>query len=465
MITKLTGMLLALGAVMLPSFSVSQDVPRVSEERVQELKNLRWGMFLCWSFSTFSGKEWTPGVEEVSFFRATDVDPDQWARTAKEAEMGYILFLAKHHDGFCLWDTETTDRKVTKAPLGRDVLAELRASCDQHGIKLALYFSEGEWAWPDRPEGGRYPADGGWNPEMKKAQLHELLTRYGPIEYLWMDHAIGDGGLGHAETVAFCKSLQPECFVGFNHGPAAGDIRLGEKGHPSPLEDPTGAGFNQGHMEGYDGYRVAEFTYPILPPHEGGAMWFYSLPEHDPLCLSAESLYADYLGAVRYENLFSIDAGPDYEGKLRRIDVETLREVGEMIRNPPPLPASQGRPAEASSIWGPGFDAGQACDGSELSRWGAAPGSRSGWIVVDLEEETTIDCAVVIENAYPRTQKFAIEYERKEGWSAVVEGATLAGRCRFEFAPVRARRFRLSILAANEVPTIEEFQLFAPESK
>ena len=68
--------------------------------------------------------------------------------------MGYILFLTKHHDGFCLWDTKTTDRKVTKAPLGRDVLAGLRKSCDKYGIKLALYFSEGEWAWPDKPGGG-----------------------------------------------------------------------------------------------------------------------------------------------------------------------------------------------------------------------------------------------------------------------------------------------------------------------
>lgn len=114
-------------------------------QRAQELASLRWGMFICWSFSTFSGTEWTPGITNVDFFRATEVDTDQWARTAKEAEMGYIPFLAKHHDGFCLWDTATTDRKVTRAPLGRDVLAELRKSCNKYGLRLALYFSEGEW--------------------------------------------------------------------------------------------------------------------------------------------------------------------------------------------------------------------------------------------------------------------------------------------------------------------------------
>ena len=122
-------------------------------KRAAELQGLKWGMFICWSFSTFSGKEWTPGVQDVAFFKASGCDTDQWARTAKEAGMGYILFLAKHHDGFCLWDTKTTDRKVTKAPLGRDVLAELRKSCDRHGIQLALYFSEGDWTWPGAKDG------------------------------------------------------------------------------------------------------------------------------------------------------------------------------------------------------------------------------------------------------------------------------------------------------------------------
>jgi alpha-L-fucosidase len=463
--TRFIGIFLGLCVAVSSPDSMSAEMPRVSEQRVEELKNLRWGMFICWSFSTFSGKEWTPGVKDVSFFRATDVDTDQWARTAKEAEMGYILFLAKHHDGFCLWDTTTTDRKVTKAPLGRDVLAELRKSCDKYGIKLALYFSEGEWAWPDKPDGGRYQANGGYNPEMKRAQLQELLKQYGPIEYIWMDHAIGDGGLSHEETVAFCKSLQPDCFIGFNHGPAAGDIRLGELGRPSPLADPSGAGFNKGHMEGYAGYRLAEFTYPILPPHKGGAMWFYSLPEHDNLCHPAGKLYADYRGAVKYGNIFSIDVGPDYGGKLRKIDVETLCKVGEMIRNPPPMPPSQDRPAKASSVWGPGYDADKAFDGDETSRWGAAPDARNGWIEVDLGADTKVGRAIVMEIGYPRTLKFVIEYQNGDAWQPLARGTAIAGRRVYDFAPVKARHVRLNILEANEVPTIEEFQLFAPVAK
>ena len=440
--------------------------PPVSDARVKELQNLRWGMFVCWSFSTFSGKEWTPGITNIDLFHPTGCDTEQWVKAAKEAQMGYILFLTKHHDGFCLWDTKTTDRKVTKTALGRDVLRELRAACDKHGIKLALYFSEGEWAWPNKPDGKRYQANGGYNPEMKKAQLKELLTDYGPVEYIWFDHAIGDGGVSHEETAAFCKALQPDCFIGFNHGPPAGDIRLGEMGHPSALEDESGAGFNSGHMKGYTGYRLAEFTYPILPAHQGGAMWFYSLPRHDQLCLPAEKLHADYLGAAKYGNVFALDLGPDYAGKLREVDVQTLRKVGQYIRGEiklPPAPVSQGKPARSSSNWKGqrGFDASAAFDGDSNTRWGAAENSRSGWLEVDLGEPVRVDRAVIDEGNWNRVRQFEVQAQQDGAWKTIVSGTTIGPAKEISFAPVTARVFRLNILKADEVPTICEFCVHA----
>lgn len=93
----------------------------MTEERIQQFRSLRFGMFVCWSFSTFANVEYTRGVKGVSWFNPTGFDPVQWARTAREAGMRYILLLTKHHDGFCLWDTDTTDWKVTKSPLRRDV--------------------------------------------------------------------------------------------------------------------------------------------------------------------------------------------------------------------------------------------------------------------------------------------------------------------------------------------------------
>lgn len=301
--------------------------------RAEQIKDMKFGMFICWSYSTFYGKEWTPTLDkDASFFKATGADTDQWCQVAKDAGMGYILFLAKHHDGFALWDTQTTDKKVTNSELGIDVLAKLRKSCDKYGIKLALYFSEGDWNWLGAVDGKGWGAGVSKNPEAKKAQLKELCTQYGPIEFFWMDHAVGDGGLSHQETTAFIHRFQPNCFVGYNHGEASGRLSLRERGRPGKVGDVSATEYNKDAEANYDKYLLAEFTYPILPKHEGGADWFYSLPKHDNLCKPAEDIYKDYVGAVKYGNIFSIDVGPNYDGKIREIDVKTLRQVGKYIK-------------------------------------------------------------------------------------------------------------------------------------
>jgi len=337
----------ALLAAIQPAFAASGIIKQKIDDqaRAKQIADMKFGMFICWSFSTFSGKEWTTEPHGPEFFRAAGCDTDQWARVAKEAGMGYILFLTKHHDGFCLWDTKTTEHKVTNSPLGIDVLAKLRKSCDKYGIKLALYFSEGDWTWP-----GRKGTRSGPNPEMKKAQLKELCTEYGPIEIFWMDHAVGDGGLSHEATVQWVHKFQPNCFVGFNHGQPAGRLALRERGRPGPIGGKSLRRYGQQMERAGHRYLVAEFTYPILPPHQGGAQWFYSLPKHDNLCLPAEKIYRDYLGAVKYGNIFSLDVGPNYEGKLRKIDVKTLRKVGQYIRGELKLPDSPENAGSASAV-------------------------------------------------------------------------------------------------------------------
>lgn len=301
--------------------------------RAEQIKEMKFGMFICWSYSTFSGTEWTKTLDkDASYFKATGCDTDQWCKTAKDAGMNYILFLTKHHDGFALWDTKTTEKKVTNSQLGIDVLAKLRKSCDKYGIKLALYFSEGDWNWPGAVDGGGNGGSVGINPELKKAQLKELVTNYGPIEFFWMDHAAGTGGLSHKETTEFIHQFQPNCFIGYNHGEPSGRLSLRERGRPGEIGDASATEYNKDAEANYTEYLAAEFTYPILPEHKGGADWFYSLPIHDNLCKPAEDLYKDYLGAVKFENIFSINVGPNYEGKIREKDVKTLHKVGEMIK-------------------------------------------------------------------------------------------------------------------------------------
>ncbi|MBM4154367.1 MAG: hypothetical protein FJ221_04995 [Lentisphaerae bacterium] len=154
-------------------------------------------------------------------------------------------------------------------------------------------------------------------------------------------------------------------------------------------------------------------------------------------------------------------AGPpeSFKGNDRNIAVLARFFNGKPIPQPAAAPRA---PWRASSEWGPGYEAGKACDGDEATRWGAAPESRSGWLEIDLGAEREIGRAVVMEIAFPRTEAFAIEARTGDAWKPLVTGTTIAGRRAFDFAPVKARFVRLNITAANEVPTIEEFAALPP---
>ncbi len=308
-----------------PVSSAQASKPKLSDDvRARQISKLQFGMFVCWSFSSVSGKEWTKEPHGPEFFKVTGCDTDQWCRTAKAAGMKYVLFLTKHHDGFCLWDTKTSDLKVTNSPLGIDVLARLRKSCNKQGIKLALYYSEGDWRHPRAtPEERKRAA------EYKKAQLKELCTLHGPIEFFWMDHAAcSDGGLSHLETVEWVHKFQPNCFVGFNHGQPAGRLCLRERGTPGRLGDPKMSKYNKEAEQNYRGYKIAEFTYPISQTH-----WFDNPAIKPESYHTPEKIFDDYAGAVKFGNIFSLDVGPSPEGKLRDRDVRILKRVGEMIRS------------------------------------------------------------------------------------------------------------------------------------
>ena len=424
--------------------------------RAEQLKDLRFGMFICWSFSSFSGKEWTRNVEDVSLFNPTGFDPDQWVRTAKEAEMGYVLFLAKHHDGFCLWDTKTTDLKVTKSPLGVDVLAEVKKACDKYDIKLAVYFSEGDWSWSRRKDIPPSQSP----PEMKKAQLKELLTQYGPVEFIWFDYAIGDGGLSHEETTKFVTSLQPDCYCGYNVGELSGRLALRERGQAGPIGGENV--FDTSHLKGrkkenYSGFKVAEFTYPISNKY-----WFYQpqLKDHD--YHSPERIYNDYLGAVKYGNIFSLDVGPNRAGKLRDMDVKVLRQVGRYIRGEDEMPEKISvKGAKASSIWNDEYNAAAAIDGNERTRWGAGKGQTSGWLEIDLGAVKNVLAVSLNESGFGRVRAYRLESKIKGQWKTVHSGANIRDDSLVKFdAAVKTRFLRLSIDEATDTPTISEFIVF-----
>ena len=166
---------------------------------------------------------------------------------------------------------------------------------------------------------------------MKKAQLKELLMQYGPIEYIWFDHAESDGRaeprgddrLVQGVSAGLLHRLQP-----WRSGGA--DIRLGEMGRPVRWTTPGRRPVHAGRAE-HEPTCWPSSPIPSCRSTRAGRCGFIPCRGTTALPPGREAL-RDYLGAVKYGNIFSIDVGPDYEGKLRTIDVETLGKVGRMIR-------------------------------------------------------------------------------------------------------------------------------------
>lgn len=148
-----------------------------------------------------------------SYFDPYDYRPDEWARLAKLAGFEYVMFTAKHHAGFCMWDTKTTDFSVMHTPYGKDVLGPLIAAFRKQGIAIGIYYSPDDFWWLhqhhvtiDRHVKGVYPQDIPEFMDYTKRQLKELLTNYGPIDYMFFD--------GPADQLTdYAWSLQPKLVI------------------------------------------------------------------------------------------------------------------------------------------------------------------------------------------------------------------------------------------------------------
>jgi alpha-L-fucosidase len=438
--------------------------PMASEARVQQVKDLTFGMWTCWSLSTFTNQEYTKGVTDPNYFNVTGCDPDQWASTAKAAGMKYLLVLPKHHDGFCLWDTKTTKFNVMQSPLKKDALAEIRKACDKQGIKLALYWSMPDWTWPGNADAAK-----------QKAQLEELFTKYGPIEFVWMDEGgIGNGGLSHTEAAAWIKKFQPDCLLGFNCRDPQGEIRIGEQGFAGPLEDIKAAGNLWEAYAQYKNFSISEFCYPITTwrgwgmgtPFHGpsASRWFYMGPEHDQLAVvSAEQIFNDYQRAKKYGNLFNLDVSPNRAGKLRDIDVKTLTKVGQYIRGEIPSPFLFGRPGfktEASSVYNnqwydhaPEF----LFDGRRDVGWG--PNGKTGWIQFDLGKPQALARVIVDEGDLNRIRGWEFQCQDNGQWKTLATGKTLGPKHEIAFPKTTAQVFRLVITDATAIPGLWEIEI------
>ena len=210
LITLLT--FLAASVQMVPAADSPQS------NRMEWFNEARFGMFIHWGvYSVPAGQygtnknyaEWIqlqakiPGAEYAQYaaqFNPTDFDAKAWVRVAKDAGMKYIVITAKHHDGFCMFDSQLTDYNIVKAtPWHHDPLKDLSAECKKAGITFCVYYSDPDWHHPEFPaEYSQHGFHGNPNPNADlekyvvymKGQIRELLTGYGPIGIVWFD----DGG-------------------------------------------------------------------------------------------------------------------------------------------------------------------------------------------------------------------------------------------------------------------------------
>ena len=167
-------------------------------------------------------REYEPFFEE---FDPTDFDPRTWARLAKEAGMKYAVLTAKHHDGFCLFDSKLTNYKATNTRAGRDLVKEYLEAFRAEGLRVGLYYSIIDWHHPDFPHYGdqnhpmrNHPECGNENRNFNRyldymhGQVRELCENYGKLDIMWFDFSYGDlrGEAWRAtELVKMVRSLQP----------------------------------------------------------------------------------------------------------------------------------------------------------------------------------------------------------------------------------------------------------------
>ena len=311
---------------------------QATPEGVKAFVDTRFGMSVHWGLYSVNGRgEWVYFNERIPLdayrkrlgqFNPTRFDAEEWADLMVEAGQKFFTITSKHHDGFCLWDTPSTEWKITNTPLGRDVLAELAPALRSRGIALHFYYSLVDWTHPAyRNDWPAYVA-------YYQGQVRELCTRFGKIGGILFD--------GYWPRVEFNTPDEIEYFTARGPWDLAGTFDLIHSLQPHAVIT------NNTHvppMRGED-YQVWELDLPgqnktgFNTTEVGGKPaaawwnlnngWAYEPRKHavkDPAEIVGKLLETNRLGGV-----FVLNVGPRQWGDIHPEEQLALRRIGQLLR-------------------------------------------------------------------------------------------------------------------------------------
>lgn len=307
----------------------------------------RFGMFIHWGLYAIPARgEWVRSVEKIPdaayqpFFDEFDpvrYDPRAWARLAKAAGMKYAVMTAKHHDGFCLFDSALTDFKSTNTPARRDLVREYLEAFRAEGLKAGLYYSLIDWHHPDYPVADRHhpmredrefrerPRDFNRYLDYFHGQVRELLTGYGPIDILWFDFSYDDmhGEKWRAhELMKMVRRHQPRVIVDNRldlHHQEKVTLDLGDFASPEQIIPASGVVDPQDRPVPWEACITLNRN------------WGYHSADRD--YKSARDVVHMLIECVSKGGNLLLNVGPNARGEIPRESAAVLERVGAWMRD------------------------------------------------------------------------------------------------------------------------------------
>jgi alpha-L-fucosidase len=408
-----------------------------------EWQDMEFGVLIHFGLNTFRDQEWGDGTDDPKIFNPTQFDPDQWMRAIKAAGAKYVVLVAKHHDGFCLWPTDQTNYSVKSSPWENghgDVVGRVSEAARKAGLKFGVYLSPWDRHDPRYKDSADYD-------NFYIDLLSELAWNYGDLVEFWLD---GAGSEGHVynflRIIEKLRVNQPNALV---FADAAlfdyGDIRwAGNEDGIIPYEN-----WNVLDRHGYLRWRPVEADTPLHKSH-----WFWHANDEATLKTLPE-LVRTYEQTIGHGGQLMLGVAPDTRGLLPEADVKRLQEFGSAIhaRFASNLIAKEHIKEDATEA---------AFDGDLDTFWSAPTGSHHALLEADFAKPITFDHAITMEwlNDGQHVERFRIEAWTGKSWKTLVEGGPIGHKRIDRFAPVTASRVRLNILSSSAEARIREFQLF-----